>query len=344
MSEISVIVPVYEAEKHLHRCVDSILMQSFFDFDLILVDDGSRDSSPSICEWYAAEDSRVRVIHQVNSGPSAARNNGIDWAFANSDSSYLTFVDSDDCLHPQFLEYLYCAIKESKTKIAMCRHQYIGEHQQLNKLEMYSSLVSEETNAENLIVEKWSSFNYAWGKLYAKKCFQTLRYPKEVSFGEDNLVVFRAMFEAGRIIFVDNPLYYYFYTPTGITKSPWSPNSLDVFKGIRAQLAYYSEHGYQRAYAKEMELYIQQYAYQIHRIREDKENLRKNKPYIRKMRKAMKHLLRENPPYSAKNQFYWYEALYPVQAGVLDRVGRTKRYLRDFGVCGLLKKIIDTIF
>ena len=83
---ISVIVPVYKVEPYLRRCVDSILGQTYCDFELILVDDGSPDSCPSVCDDYAAQDSRVHVIHQENGGLSAARNAGIDWAFANSDS------------------------------------------------------------------------------------------------------------------------------------------------------------------------------------------------------------------------------------------------------------------
>ena len=93
MAQISVIVPVYKVEAYLHRCVDSILRQTCRDFELILVDDGSPDNCPAICDEYAALDPRVRVIHQENGGLSAARNAGIDWAFANSNSQWITFVD-----------------------------------------------------------------------------------------------------------------------------------------------------------------------------------------------------------------------------------------------------------
>ena len=92
---VSVIVPVYKVEKYIHRCVDSILAQSFRDFELILVDDGSPDNCGAICEEYAAKDSRIHVIHQANGGLSAARNTGIEWALAHSDSQWLTFIDRD---------------------------------------------------------------------------------------------------------------------------------------------------------------------------------------------------------------------------------------------------------
>ena len=105
MPEISVIVPVYKVETFIHRCVDSILCQSFEDFELILVDDGSPDSCGDICEAYAAKDSRIHVIHQENGGLSAARNTGIDYVMEHSTSKWLAFVDSDDWLHPDFLKH-----------------------------------------------------------------------------------------------------------------------------------------------------------------------------------------------------------------------------------------------
>ena len=120
MPQISVIVPVYKVEAFLHRCVDSILCQSFSDFELILVDDGSPDSCGQICEAYAAKDSRIRVIHQKNGGLSAARNTGIDWVMANSGSHWLAFVDSDDWVHPDFLQTLYTAAEQTLSKISAC--------------------------------------------------------------------------------------------------------------------------------------------------------------------------------------------------------------------------------
>ena len=100
MAAISVIVPIYKVEAFLHRCVDSILAQTFADFDLVLVDDGSPDGCGAICDDYAARDSRVRVIHQKNQGQAAARNH----ALAAAKGDWVCFVDSDDAVHPQMLE------------------------------------------------------------------------------------------------------------------------------------------------------------------------------------------------------------------------------------------------
>ena len=103
MSFISIIVPVYRVEKYLSRCIDSILSQTFKDFELILVNDGSPDNSGDICNKYAEKDKRVIVLNQANGGLSSARNAGLNWLYDNSDSQWITFVDSDDWIHPNYL-------------------------------------------------------------------------------------------------------------------------------------------------------------------------------------------------------------------------------------------------
>ena len=123
MPTISIIVPVYKVEKYIHRCVDSILGQTFTDFELILVDDGSPDGCPAICDKYAANDSRIHVIHQQNGGLSAARNAGIDWAFANSDSQWLSFIDSDDWVHPEYLQRLLDAALGHDVSVSICGYE-----------------------------------------------------------------------------------------------------------------------------------------------------------------------------------------------------------------------------
>lgn len=325
MSKISVVIPVYRAELYIHRCLESILNQTFWDFDVILIDDGSPDMCPNICDEYSKIDKRVFVIHQKNSGPSNARNNGIEWAIKHSDSKYLTFVDCDDVLHPQFMEYMYHTIENLKADVAMCRHEYIRNAFTEREIVQYKENISTLITAEELMIQESSSFNYIWGKLYNKECFQELRFPNEVSFGEDNLIIFRVLFKSTRLCFIKNSLYYYIYTPTSITKSPWSPNSLKVFDGIKMQLDYYRRSGFEKAYKKEMELYIQQYAYQIHRIRENRKDFSKNKKYLIALKKEMKILFNSQSYYKIKDNFYWYEAMYPHRAFIKDFLGKIKR-------------------
>ena len=123
MSQISVIVPVYKVEAYLPACIDSILAQTFTDFELILIDDGSPDHCGTICDEYAKKDVRIHVIHQENGGLSAARNAGIDWVFKNSDSQWITFVDSDDMIISGMLERLRSVILITKADVCTCLHQ-----------------------------------------------------------------------------------------------------------------------------------------------------------------------------------------------------------------------------
>ncbi len=328
MALISVIVPVYKVEKYLGRCLMSILAQTFSDFEVILIDDGSPDSSPLICDEYAEKDGRVKVIHQPNSGPSAARNAGIAMAFENEQSKYLAFIDSDDCVHPQYFEFLLKAMEESDADISVCRHDYIMHDKPLNSL-IYDHPTVMLTDAENLLLTQTDSFNYVWGKLFGKKCFEDLRFPEGVSFGEDNLIIYKAFFKASIISQISEKLYYYYYNPTGITKSPWNPSNLQCFKGIVEQMNYYLENNYQKAYKKEVELYIQQCAYQISRIRDDKKNLRKNKVYLRQLQKNMTAMLKEHPEFHSTDRFIWFEALHPVSSYMIKKAkGLTRRVKR----------------
>ena len=119
-SLVSVIVPVYKVEKYLRRCIDSILNQTFTGFNLILVDDGSPDNCGLICDEYAEKDNRIHVIHKKNGGLSDARNAGLEWYFEHSDSKWLTFIDSDDWIHPRYLEGLLEAERIYSTDIVVC--------------------------------------------------------------------------------------------------------------------------------------------------------------------------------------------------------------------------------
>lgn len=176
MAAISVIVPIYKVEAFLHRCVDSILAQTFADFDLVLVDDGSPDSCGNICEEYARRDGRIHVIHQKNGGLSAARNTGIDWAQANSDSRWLAFVDSDDWVHPDFLRRLYRMVQETGCLMSACGYFRTegGDFPAVGSPE-YRVLSADDYYCPDEAEEDVPAI--AWNKLYHKSLFETLRYP-----------------------------------------------------------------------------------------------------------------------------------------------------------------------
>lgn len=239
MAMISVIVPVYKVERYIHRCVDSILDQTFSDFELILVDDGSPDNCGTICDAYAAKDSRIHVIHQENGGLSAARNAGIDWVLSNSDSQWITFIDSDDWVHPDMLSAVYDAAVENRVKVCICGHadtdgETPGGQQKPYEVKLYTP--------ESFLT------SIACAKLYHKDCFESIRFPVG-KIHEDEFTTYRILFQYDTIAFVNTPLYFYFHNMNGITRSQWSPKRLDAVEARRGQTDYFKKHGFKRAYS-----------------------------------------------------------------------------------------------
>lgn len=252
MPTISVIVPVYKAEPYLRRCVDSILAQSFRDFELILVDDGSPDGCPAICDAYAEKDTRVQVIHQENGGLSAARNAGIDWVFEKSDSEWISFVDSDDWIHPEMLERLYQAVTENHRSVSICG--YVETDGEPIESENHSS-AAELWHPEPFYVQEKGAATVAWGKLYRKACFDTLRYPQG-KIHEDEFTTYKILFSQQQILFIRKPLYYYFQNSNGIMHSNWAPKRLQVLEALHEQLQFFEDNGYVDARKKAAQSYL----------------------------------------------------------------------------------------
>ena len=234
MPTISVIVPVYKVEKYIHRCVDSILGQTYEDFELILVDDGSPDNCGAICDEYAAKDSRVVVIHQENGGLSAARNAGIDWAFANSDSQWLSFIDSDDWVHPEYLERLLQAARRWNCTASACGLTKVNSQDLFHTIVSQSIIFDVEVYFKNRIADAIP----ACGKLYRKEHFRAIRYPVG-RLHEDEFTTYKLLFLSDRIAVVESALYYYFTNPSGITQSQWTPKRLDALDACEERITYF---------------------------------------------------------------------------------------------------------
>lgn len=235
---ISVIIPVFRVEEYLRRCVDSVLAQTYENMEVILVDDGSDDGCPAICDAYAREDDRVRVIHQKNAGLSGARNAGIE----ASRGAYLAFVDSDDYLAADFLECLYRACEETDSDMSVCRWEYVkGE----GILERGSRQVSVFTGREmlaKLYTPDGAWFVVAWNKLYRRKVFEVIRYPLG-RIHEDEATTYRIYDTVKQAAFVDASLYGYFVTPKSITRG-FNPKRMDWVRAVAERMDYFEEKGY----------------------------------------------------------------------------------------------------
>lgn len=180
--KISVIVPVYNTEKYLRECVDSILAQTFTDFELLLIDDGSTDNSGIICDDYAAKDSRVRVFHKSNGGVSSARNLGLD----NAQGEWIVFVDSDDILPIESLSIRFEVVSKDNTDLAIFRATFFGNINfsvgpSTNK--SYSDLVLFRTDLPNY----YSYIGTLWDKIYRKNTVSLLRFDETMSLAEDHM-------------------------------------------------------------------------------------------------------------------------------------------------------------
>ena len=173
---ISVIVPIYKVEKYLTICVDSLLHQSYGNLEIILVDDGSPDECPAICDQYQNKDNRIKVIHKKNGGLSDARNAGLDIA----QGEYVAFVDSDDFIDEDYICKLYDALQQNRASIAVCGIQIIDESNKVTEQIYVTQDKKQELYTGREIIKKelqgeWV-FVTAWGALYDAKIFKELRF------------------------------------------------------------------------------------------------------------------------------------------------------------------------
>ncbi|MBE5873478.1 MAG: glycosyltransferase [Lachnospiraceae bacterium] len=212
--KISVIVPVYNVEKYLEQCVDSILCQTYDNLELILVDDGSKDGSGQICDCYAERDSRIRVIHQENKGISAARNVGLDVATGE----YIAFVDSDDFIKPEMYEVMIGAIAENDADIVLCNYCKVTEE---GEPEIDCKYVKNET-ASGLEALEWLerehnwSYVVVWTRVYKKRVFQELRF-KEKCIHEDEFIAHQVYLQCDKVTGVEESFYCYRRNATSVT-------------------------------------------------------------------------------------------------------------------------------
>ena len=201
---LSIIVPVYKVENYLPKCIDSILAQTFTDFELILVDDGSPDNCPALCDAAAEKDARVRVIHQKNGGLSAARNAGLDAARG----AWIGFVDSDDYIAPEMYEVLYQAVQSTGADLALCDYAEVDEAGTPCP-QMHVSLSEGELTGQELLKRASGLMvQLAWNKMYRRAIFTQMRYP-EGKLNEDLFLIPEVCLQIQKAVVVPKALYYY---------------------------------------------------------------------------------------------------------------------------------------
>ena len=200
---ISIIVPVYNTEQYLHRCVDSILAQTYTDFELLLIDDGSSDSSGAICDEYATKDSRVRVFHKENGGVSSARNLGLD----NAQGEWIGWVDSDDYISPDMYERLFSAVEMDDADLVYCNFWMDYG----TKKEIYTCVPSSTDHYDMLTKWLTEDWTVLWNSLAKRELYEMnkLRFDTNINFGEDFIITTELRQFSNRVVKIDDGLYFY---------------------------------------------------------------------------------------------------------------------------------------
>ncbi len=248
---ISVIIPVYAVEKYLKRAVDSVLHQTYRNLEIILVDDGSLDACPAICDAYAAKEARVRVIHKANGGLSDARNAGLDIAGGD----YIAFLDSDDYYAPFFIEVLYEQIRKTDAEVALCRYEVTEalnaaegpDFAQWLRAYKDGEIDCQTYERGQMLLNQYDAlccdatyFIVAWNKLYKASLWKDVRFPKG-KIHEDEATTHRIFDKINRGVYVNMPMYAYFSMPDSITRAKFNIRRLQWFDALDDRIAFLLE-------------------------------------------------------------------------------------------------------
>lgn len=306
MCKVSVIVPVFDCEKYIERCIKSILVQSYTEFELILVDDGSSDNSGQICDRFAEKDNRIRVIHQKNSGVSAARNNGVK----SSIGEFVTFIDSDDWIEPDYLKTMLSACREHNAQIAICGYVTArSEEDSAKNKDDYRVMNSREAinyyGALNL-QRKSAHFRSPWAKLIKREYALNTPFPTDRVYAEDGACVYLWMWQADRIVNLDKEMYYYFQNEDGICSKPLGRHIIGNFMTEKEWIDFFRKNRFTELESDFCRRYIFDclWAYNGVEKSEDKDFFK------RVLRKGLSKYAR-TAGMSLHNNTYYYEIAYP---------------------------------
>lgn len=222
--KVSVIVPVYKAEKYIRRCIDSLLAQTFCDFELLLIDDDSPDRSGQICDAYAVQDKRIRVVHQKNGGVSAARQKGIDEA----KGEYTIHADPDDWVEPSMLERLYTKAKEEDADIVICDY-YANVRKKQVYVGQRPTAFDSDTLVHDLVFQQLHGS--CCNKLVKRVCYSQygIRFPEGMNMREDLTVSLLLMMQPVKVAYLNEAFYHYDMTTNS--------NSLSLSSSCKSKLA-----------------------------------------------------------------------------------------------------------
>lgn len=291
MAIISVIVPVYKAEKYIEACVGSILAQTWGDFELILVEDGSPDASGAICDALATRDHRIRVIHKENGGAATARNAGLDVARGD----YIAFVDGDDLIHPQYLELLMAMLEKNKADVAWCHYDFFT--QQDTCFQDPLDIDKEAANAEmecgpRMLAEFHNHYRRVslislCMKLYRREIFDGLRIP-EGQTAEDSLVLPHILDRTEKIARTSAKLYHWRETPGSVTRVGLDRTSFHRIAIGDYYVGFFRARGMKQQSDHFKGQYLRRVLAYYYKVRRDAPELRRDlAPYLKRYRRVV---------------------------------------------------------
>lgn len=308
---VSVIVPIYNVEDYLPKCIDSIICQTYKNIEIILVDDGSPDSCGQICENYKKKDSRIKVIHKENGGLSDARNAGI----CRAKGSYYVFIDSDDYIHERMIETLVEGVVSTGADIAVCSFKNVKEDEIIDIHSGINTgsykLISEDIDRLSYFYgDKYTEFTVAWNKIYPASFFKEIKYPKG-KIHEDEFTTYKLLELAKKIVYIDVPLYYYVSRSSSIMGEEFSLKRLHRLDAISERMDHYLSLGKYDWYEKNLFLYRIFYVRYYKAVQKQKMDIDILKEYFKTYKKSvLKNILKTN--ISIKKKLgYIYLALFP---------------------------------
>lgn len=237
MPKISVIMPIYNTEKYLHRSINSVINQSYKNIEIILVDDGSTDSSPQICDEFAEKDNRIKVIHKKNEGAAKARNTAISMATGE----YLAFVDSDDFIDKAMIERLVNNAKKHNADIAICGFKTTSGNESEAVYIDEEYVFDSQRALEHLYIDMDFCFVTLWGKIFKRELFKGIILPAVVC-AEDNYVLYKIFLKAKTIVYDKSELYMYYYREGSATKT-FNESSSEDFRAFSEQMYFWEQEG-----------------------------------------------------------------------------------------------------
>ena len=250
--KISIIVPIYNVEKYIKKCIDSIIVQTYTNIEIILVDDGSPDNCGKICDEYKEKDSRIRVIHKENTGVSGSRNIGLQ----NITGTYVTFIDADDYIEKDMIEILYKALKEYNADISICGTNDLKSNYELKRQSKCKQIVEmDKKNALKELLNEQVFTCVCWAKLYNAKLFETLKFNEQTKIAEDLEILYKILDKCNKVVYVPENKYNYLLRENSATKEKFNKDWIREIE-ISKEILNFIEKNYSDIYEYAAKRYV----------------------------------------------------------------------------------------